>query len=131
MLNPRQSGFRPKDSCIYQLTESTHNTFSAFDCNPTLETRAAFLDISKAFDKVWHKHLLCKLKSMGISSNFLSLMGSFLSERYQRVLLNGQLSEWANIKANVPQCLILGPLVFLIYINDLSEGITPNVKLFC
>ena len=68
---------------------------------------------------------------MGISSNFLSLMGSFLSERYQRVLLNGQLSEWANVKANVPQCLILGPLVFLIYINDLSEGITPNVKLFC
>ena len=52
LLNPRQSGFRPKDSCIYQLTESTHNTFSAFDCNPTLETRAVFLDISKAFDKV-------------------------------------------------------------------------------
>ena len=52
---------------------------------------------------------------MGISSNFLGLMESFLSERYQRVLLNGQSSKWANIKANVPQCLILGPLAFLIY----------------
>ena len=52
LLNPNQSGFRPKDSCVYQLTEITHNIFSSFDCNPTLETRAVFLDISKAFDKV-------------------------------------------------------------------------------
>ena len=52
LLNPNQSGFRPKVSCVYQLLEITHNIFSSFDCNPTLETRVAFLDISKAFDKV-------------------------------------------------------------------------------
>ena len=130
LLNPNQSGFRPKDSCVYQLLEITHNIFSSFDCNPTLETRAVFLDISKAFDKVWHEGLVFKLKSVGISGNLLTLMESFLSERYQRVLLNGQSSEWATINAGVPQGSILGPLLFLIYINDLSNGINSDVKLF-
>ena len=67
---------------------------------------------------------------MGISGNLLTLMESFLSERYQRVLLNGQSSEWATINAGVPQGSILGPLLFLIYINDLSNGINSDVKLF-
>ena len=70
--------------------EITHNIFSSFDCNPTLETRAVFLDISKAFDEVWHKGLLFKLESVGISGDLLNIMESFLSERFQRVLLNGQ-----------------------------------------
>ena len=130
MLIPNQSGFRPKDSCVYQLIEITHNIFSSFDCNPTLETRAVFLDISKAFDKVWHRGLIHKLDSIGISGNLLNLMESFLNERYQRVLINGQSSEWASIKAGVPQGSILGSLLFLIYINDLSDGIISNVKLF-
>ena len=59
-------GFRPSDSCINQLLAITHEIFQAFDCNPPLEVRLIFLDISKAFDKVWHEGLLCKLKSMGI-----------------------------------------------------------------
>ena len=130
LLSPNQSGFRPKDSCVYQFLEITHNIFSSFDCNPTLETRAVFLEISKAFNKVWHEGLVFKLKSMGISGNLLTLMESFLSERYQRVLLNGQSSEWATINAGVPQGSILGPLLFLIYINDLSNGINSDVKLF-
>ena len=80
--------------------------------NPTLETRAVFLDISKTFDKVWHKGLPYKLESMRISGNLLNLMESFLSERCQRVPFNGQSPEWASIKAGVPQGLILGLLLF-------------------
>ena len=54
LLNPIQSGFRPSDSCINQPVAITHEIFEAFDCNPSLEVRSVFLDISKAFDKVWH-----------------------------------------------------------------------------
>ena len=103
LLSEKQSGFRPNDSCIYQLLSITHEIFSAFDCSPSLEVRSVFLDISKAFDKVWHEGLLFKLKSMGISGKLLDLIDSFLNERYQRVLLNGQSSDWLPIRAGVPQ----------------------------
>ena len=92
--------------------------------------RGVFLDISKAFDKVWHKGLLFKLKQNGISGKLLNLISDFLSNRKQRVVLNGQYSSWANIEAGVPQGSILGPLFFLIYINDLSENLETNPKLF-
>ena len=130
LLNPNQSGFRPDDSCVYQLLSITHEIFKNFDCNPPLEVRAVFLDISKAFDKVWHEGLIYKLQSLGISGNLLNLIKSFLSDRYQRVLLNGQSSEWEKIKAGVPQGSILGPLFFLAYINDLSNGMSSTLKLF-
>ena len=58
LLNPNQSGFRPFDSCINQLLAITHESFELFDCNPSLKVRSVFLDVSKAFDKVWHKGLL-------------------------------------------------------------------------
>ena len=108
-LNPNQLGFRPKDLCVYQLTEITHNIFSSFDCNPTLESRAIFLYISKAFDKLWHKGLLFKLESMGISGDLLYLMESCLSKRFQIVLLNGHLCVWASTKAGVAQGSIIAP----------------------
>ena len=86
--------------------------------------------MSKAFDKVWHKGLIFKLKQNGISGNLLSTLTDFLKLRKQRVVLNGQLSSWSNIETGVPQGSILGPLLFLVYINGLSGGLTTNARLF-
>ena len=125
-----QSGFRKKDSCVSQLFAITHEIFRCFDANPSLETRGVFLDISKAFDRVWHEGLLFKLKAYGINGPLLSLVKDFLSDRLQRVVLNGQTSSWKEILAGVPQGSILGPLLFLIFINDLPHGLESNVKIF-
>ena len=78
LSNSCQSGFRPNGSCINQLISITHNIYRAFDANPSLEVRGVFLDLSKAFDKVWHEGLLYKLKNNGINENALQLIKSFL-----------------------------------------------------
>ena len=70
-ISGNQSGFRSDDSCISQLIAITHDIFAAFDGNPSTETRGVFLDISKAFDKVWHNGLLHKLKCLGCGRGFL------------------------------------------------------------
>ena len=127
LLNPNQSGFRSSDSCINQLLAITHEIF---DCNPSPEVRSVFLDISKAFDKVWHEGLLYKLKSMGISGQLYNLLENYLSGRFQRVVLNGQTSSWKPVLAGVCQGSILGPLLFLVYINDFPNELKSNAKLF-
>ena len=127
MLSKHQSGFRPGDSCIYQLLAIRHDIFLSFDSGPSLDTRGVFLDISKAFDRIWHDGLLFKLKENG---NLLELIKSFLSDRVQRVTFNGTISDWECIRAGEPQGSILGSLFFLIYINDLATDLKLNVKLF-
>ena len=130
LLNPNQSGFRPGDSAVNQLLSITHTIFKAFDCNPPLDVRTVYLDISKAFDRVWHDGLIYKLKRCGVSGQLLLLVQSFLKDRKKRTVLNGQSSTWGDISAGVPQGSILGPLFFLVYINDLAVGLKCNVKLF-
>ena len=89
-----------------------------------------FLDISKAFDKVWHDGLIFKLEQNGISGRLLNLFQNYLTNRKQRVILNGYSSELSSIESGVPQGSILGPLLFLIYINDIERNIKSNIKFF-
>ena len=130
LLNPNQSGFRPGDSTINQLLSIVHTIFTAFDCNPTLDVRSVFLDISKAFDRVWHDGLIYKLQCCGIHNDLLKIIRSFLANRKQRTVLNGKTSNWGSVTAGVPQGSILGPLFFLVYMNDLTEDLRCNAKLF-
>ena len=81
VFNNNQSGLTPSDSCIHQLIAITHKVFRAFDANSWLEVRGVFLDLSKAFERVWHDSLLYKLKSNGIDGNLFKLIKSFLNNR--------------------------------------------------
>ena len=128
LLAPNQSGFKPGDSCINQLLSMTNEIYWSSDDG--FEVRSAFLDIFKAFDKVWHEGIIFKLQQDGISDDLLNILSDFLRNRKQRVTLNGQSSWWTNVNAGVLQGSILGPLLFLIYINDLPDGLSSNAKYF-
>ena len=97
LISKNQSGFRPGDSCINQLPSITHEVYQSFDDN--LEVGDVFLDISKAFDEVWHKGLIFKLNQNGISYKILNMITAFLSFRKQRVVLNAQSSLWVSVEA--------------------------------
>ena len=81
-------------------------------------------------DKAWHDGLIFKLRQNGISGDIINILQDFLRNRKQRVVLNGQCSSWADVNAGVPQGSILGPLLFFIYINDSSDGLKTECKLF-
>ena len=125
-----QSDFPPGDSCSSQLLSIVHEINSSFDCDPIIDFSGVFVDISKDFDKVWHEGILFKLKTYGVNGEVLTLLTNYSHERYQRVVLNGQTSSWELVKSGVPQGSVLGPLVFLIYINDLSDNLESNCHIF-
>ena len=128
ILSPNQSGFRTGDLSINQLLSVTYHIFNYFD--EGMETRTVFLDIYKAFHKVWHKGLIYKFCQYGFTGSLLTLLTDFLSNRKRGVVLNDQYSSRADIKAGAPQSSILGPLQFLVYLNDLRENLHSNPKPF-
>ena len=128
LLTWRNSGFRRSDGTVYQLVNIVHEIYHDLDNGS--ENCMVFLDASKAFDKVWHRGLLYKLLQIGINSNLSEWFGSYLKGRKIRTVVEGKQSPWLNIFASVPQGSILGPLLFLIFVNDIVDNVQSNIYLF-
>ena len=128
LLSDKQYGFRSSRSTADLLTVITERLLRALDkCG---EARIVALDISKAFDKVWHAGLLQKLSSYGISGKIFSVIESFLLGRRLNVLLDGQKSNTYPVSSGVPQGSILGPILFLTYINDLPDNLICDICMY-
>ena len=123
-------GFCKGGSCMPELLSITHKILKCFDANPLLDTSGFFLDMYKALDRVLHEALIFKLWCYCILDSLLCLLNFFLSARLQRVVLNGQASEWQKVLAGVPQGSISVPLLFFIFINDTHANLECNMKIF-
>ena len=127
LLTQHNSGFKKNDSTINQLLKIIHQIYQDVNGN---DTCLVFLDVSKAFDKVWHEGSLFKIKQMGITGSLLDWLQSYISERHQKVMLNGMESNMCYLESGVPQGSILGPLLFLIFVDDIVDEMECIVNLF-
>lgn len=117
LISSDQSGFKTGNPHISQLFPITHENWKSFDCG--YEVRGAFLDISKAFDKVWHDSVMLKLQQNRLPDHLCDISQDVADNRKQTIVLNGQVLSWATAtEIQFQKCSILSPLLFLAYIND-------------
>ena len=128
LLNSSQHGFLKARSCLTNMLCFLEEITKWIDVGSPVDI--IYLDFQKAFDKVPHQRLLLKLKAHGIGDSINDWIEQWLTDRRQRVVVDGEVSNWKSVLRGVPQGSVLGPILFLIYINDLDDSITSNVLKF-
>ena len=128
LINTSQHGFLKARSCLTNLLCFFEEITKWVDDGSPVDV--IYLDFQKAFDKVPHQRLILKLKSHGMGNSIINWIEQWLTDRRQRVVVDGEVSSWKSVLSGVPQGSVLGPILFLVYINDLEEGVTGKILKF-
>ena len=128
LINTSQHGFLKARSCLTNLLCFFEEITKWVDDGSPVDV--IYLDFQKAFDKVPHQRLILKLKSHGMGNSIINWIEQWLTDRRQRVVIDGEVSSWKSVLSGVPQGSVLGPILFLVYINDLEEGVTGKILKF-
>ena len=128
ILKDSQHGFIKGRSCLTNILDFLEEIYDKLDEGKAVDV--IYLDFAKAFDKVPHSRLAAKLEACGIGGKVLQWIKNWLGDRRQKVGIRGKYSDWVKVISGVPQGSVLGPLLFLIYINDIDEGILSKISKF-
>ena len=128
LLSPSQHGFISKRSCLSNLLVALEAITKAIDEGNVVDM--IYFDYQKAFDTVPHRRLKVRLKALGFKGNMLKWIESFLYQRRQRVTINGVKSDWGSVTSGVPQGSVLGPILFILFVNSISEEVDGDILLF-